>query len=126
MSAVLEGLSADRERLLANLRGSGGGIPGGILAEPAYILLAETGVSDAHELIRTITLRAEQERLSFAAALAGEPEVLERIGGKLAELGLIASPPDALGFFETPERYNGLAAQKAKALARKYKKLAGE
>jgi adenylosuccinate lyase len=125
MTAVFEGLGADRERLLANLRGSGSGIPGGILAEPAYILLAETGVSDAHEVIRKITLRAEQEHLSFAAALAKEPEVLERIGGKLTELGFVASVKDALAFFETPERYSGLAAKKAKALARKYKQLMG-
>jgi adenylosuccinate lyase len=124
MATVIEGLGADRQRLLANLRG--GAIPGGILAEPAYILLAETGVSDAHEVIRKITLNAEQEKLSFAAALSKEPEVLRAIGGKMAELGLVSSADEALSFFEQPERYNGLAAKKAKALARKYKKLMGE
>jgi adenylosuccinate lyase len=120
MTAVIEGLSVDRERLLANLRGSG--IPGGILAEPAYILLAESGVSDAHEVIRKITLKAERERLSFAEALAAEPEALGRIAGKMAELGL-ASPDEALSFFEQPERYSGLAAKKAKELAQKYRRL---
>lgn len=120
MAGVIEGLGADRERLLANLRG---GIPGGVLAEPAYILLAESGVSGAHEVIRKITLKAEKERLSFAEALAGEPETLGRIGGKMAELGLAASPQEALSFFERPERYSGLAAKKAKALALKYKNL---
>jgi len=137
MIKIIEGLSADRERLLANL--NGGGIPGGIMAEPAYILLAETGVSGAHEIIRKITLSAEKEKLSFAAALAKEPEVLEKIGGKLAELGLIASsasgalnnaalPNDALkdaalAFFENPQRYSGIAAKKAKTLAEKYRNL---
>ncbi|MDR0583310.1 MAG: adenylosuccinate lyase [Treponema sp.] len=121
MAGVIESLSADRERLLANLRG--GGIPGGVLAEPAYILLAESGVSGAHEVIRKITLKAEKEHLSFAEALAGEPEVLGRISGKMAELGLAASPQEALSFFEKPERYSGLAAKKAKSLAQKYKKL---
>ena len=125
MSAVVAGLAADRERLLANLRGAGGNIPGGILAEPAYILLAATGVSDAHEVIRTITLRAERERLTFAAALAQEPETLARIGGKLADLGLVAAVADALSFFQQPERYQGLAAKKAKDLAGKYRKLVG-
>jgi adenylosuccinate lyase len=124
MAGVIEGLRPDRERLLANLRG--GSIPGGILAEPAYILLAETGVSDAHEVIRKITLRAERENLEFAAALAKEPETLARIGAKMAELGLIASSACVLSFFEKPERYCGLAAKKAKALAQKYKKLMGE
>jgi adenylosuccinate lyase len=141
MSGVIEGLGVDRERLLANLgsvqdstRNAGhifpasgaAGIPGGILAEPAYILLAETGVSDAHEVIRKITLKAERERLSFAEALAKEPGLLDRIGGKMAELGLIASPQEAMSFFEKPERYNGLATKKAKSLAQKYKKLMGE
>jgi adenylosuccinate lyase len=125
MAAVLEGLGADRGRLLANLRGdaAGGGIVGGVLAEPAYILLAETGVSDAHEIIRKITLKAEKEAVNFAEALAAEPETLQRIGGKMAELGLIASPADVQSFFEQPERYRGLAANKAKALAQKYRRL---
>jgi adenylosuccinate lyase len=124
MTSVIEGLGVDRERLLANLRGNAeGGIPGGILAEPAYILLAETGVSDAHEVIRKITLKAEKERLSFAGALAGEPELLERIGGKMAELGLIPRASEVLSFFEKPERYTGLAAKKARTLAAKYREL---
>jgi adenylosuccinate lyase len=121
MTGVIEGLGADRERLSANLRG--GGIPGGIMAEPAYILLAETGVSDAHEVIRRITLSAESEKSSFSAALAKEPDVLGKIGGKLAELGLIPSPSEVLTFFENPQAYNGLAAKKAKTLAEKYSKL---
>jgi len=128
MSKVIEGLGTDRERLLANLRG--GGIPGGVMAEPAYILLAETGVSDAHEVIRKITLTAEKENISFAAALAKEPDTLKKISGKLAELGLITAKTDgsteeALSFFENPQRYCGIAAKKAKTLAEKYKALMG-
>jgi adenylosuccinate lyase len=129
---VIEGLGADRERLLANLRGGGGpaggsgvGLTGGVLAEPAYILLAESGVSDAHEVIRKITLNAEKSNISFAQALVQEPDVLEKIGGKMMELGLVASPKEALAFFNKPERYCGLAAHKAKSLARKYKALMG-
>ncbi|QQO10457.1 lyase family protein [Breznakiella homolactica] len=131
MKGVVEGLGVDRERLLYNLRGGtgteasgrGSGIAGGVMAEPAYILLAETGVSDAHEVIRRITLAAEKDGISFAEALAKEPEVLERIGGKMAELGLTASSGEALAFFREPERYSGLAAKKAKALAAKYRNL---
>jgi adenylosuccinate lyase len=124
MAGVVRGLGADRERLLANLRG--GGIAGGVLAEPAYILLAESGVSDAHEVIRKITLAAEEEGLSFAEALAKEPQTLSRISGKMEELGLIAPGAGALRWFEKPEQYCGLAAKKAKALAEKYKNLFGE
>jgi adenylosuccinate lyase len=118
MAQVIEGLGADRERLLANLRGAG--MSGGILAESAYVLLAESGVSGAHELIRKLTLRAEREGLSFAAALAREPEILDPIQKQLAGLGL---PP---AFFERPEAYCGLAVKKAKALADKYRKLMNE
>ncbi|MDR1970731.1 MAG: adenylosuccinate lyase [Treponema sp.] len=121
MASVMEGLGLDRERLLANLRGTQGG--GGILAEPAYILLAESGVSDAHEIIRRITIKAEKERISFAAALEGEGEILSRIGEKMTELGLVSDPARALSWFEKPEQYRGLAAQKAKELARKYREL---
>jgi adenylosuccinate lyase len=98
MASVVEGLGADRERLMANLRG--GGIQGGVLAEPAYILLAESGVSDAHEVIRKITLAAEKEKLTFAEALAREPDVLERIGKKMAGLGIADSADTARAWFE--------------------------
>jgi adenylosuccinate lyase len=127
MSAVIEGLGADRERLLANLRGGGGGgrgsIPGGILAEPAYILLAESGVSEAHEIIRRITVAAERECISFAAALGREAGILARIGEKMAELGLVDGPSSALSWFEKPEQYRGLAVKKARELAAKYREL---
>jgi adenylosuccinate lyase len=127
MASVIAGLGADRERLLYNLRGETGipgtHVPGGVLAEPAYILLAETGVSDAHEVIRKITLAAEKENISFAAALVKEGEVLSRIGGKMVELGLVSNAAEALSWFEKPEQYNGLAVKKAKALAVKYRAL---
>jgi adenylosuccinate lyase len=128
MTGIIKGLGVDRERLHANLNGKnddGGNLPGGIMAEPAYILLAETGVSDAHEVIRRITLSAEKEKKSFAAALADEPALLEKIGGKLKELGLIETTDDALSFFENPQRYCGLASVKAKTIAKKYKALMG-
>jgi adenylosuccinate lyase len=122
MISVMKDLGLDRERLAANLRSGGGGI----LAEPAYILLAESGVSDAHEVIRKITLRAEKEGLSFAGALEAEKDAFARIGAKLAELGIVKGPEDALAFFENPERYRGLAAEKARALAVKYRGLMKE
>jgi adenylosuccinate lyase len=120
MISVMQGLGADRERLMANLRGSAG-VPGGVMAEPAYILLAETGVSDAHEVIRRITLTAEQEHIGFALALSKEPAVLDRIAGKLTELGLIRDPAQVLSFFEHPEQYRGLSVKKAKTIAETYR-----
>jgi adenylosuccinate lyase len=133
MASVVQGLGVNRDRLLTNLcgggvvggatGGEGSGVVGGVLAEPAYILLAESGVSDAHEVIRKITLRAEKEGLTFAQALSKQPETLARIGSKMAELGLVPTAAEALSFFERPERYRGLSTQKARALAGKYRAL---
>jgi adenylosuccinate lyase len=126
MTSVIEGLGVDRQRLSANLRTGApgqGGVPGGVLAEPAYILLAESGVSDAHEVIRKITLKAEQEGLTFAAALSADEAVLDRIAGKMTELGIVENAAEAPAFFERPERYRGLAVKKARELSAKYRKL---
>jgi adenylosuccinate lyase len=126
MTSVIEDLGVDRRRLSANLRTGApgqGGVPGGVLAEPAYILLAESGVSDAHELIRKITLKAEQEGLTFAAALSADKTVLDHIAGKMTELGIVENEAEALTFFEQPERYRGLSVKKARELSAKYRKL---
>jgi len=129
MARVISGLGVNREWLLANLRGNAttGHRDGGVLAEPAYILLAESGVDDAHEVIRKITITAEKENLSFAQALARERETLLHIGKKMTELGIIRGDGDiekaALAWFEKPEQYRGLAVKKARALAAKYREL---
>ncbi|MDR3343888.1 MAG: adenylosuccinate lyase [Treponema sp.] len=116
MASVIEGLGVDRERLRSNLQGD-------VMAEPAYILLAESGVSDAHEIIRKITLRAEKDQCSFAQALTGEGDILGRIGAQMVELGLIGAAGEAVAFFTQPERYCGIAVKKAKTIAAKYRTL---
>jgi adenylosuccinate lyase len=93
------------------------------MAEPAYILLAESGESDAHEVIRRVTLAAEKDGLSFAQALERESAVLRRIGGTMKELGLVSDESEALAFFQDPCRYSGLAAKKAREIAAKYKQI---
>ncbi|MDR0409787.1 MAG: adenylosuccinate lyase [Spirochaetaceae bacterium] len=123
MSGVIEGIGVDRERMLANLNGGAGKGGGGVMAEPAYILLAESGVADAHEVIRRVTLEAERGGMSFSAALRREEAVWRRIGAKMLELGIIKDISGTLDFFENPSRYCGLAAKKAKALAAKYRNL---
>ncbi|MDR2660200.1 MAG: adenylosuccinate lyase [Spirochaetaceae bacterium] len=119
MSGVIKNISVDRERMLANLNGGAGGV----MAEPAYILLAESGVNDAHEVIRRVTLAAEKENLSFSQALRREDTVWRRIGAKMLELGIINDISETLSFFENPARYCGLSAKKAISIARKYRAL---
>jgi adenylosuccinate lyase len=120
MKSVVSGVQADREGMARNLANAGGKVSGGVLAEPAYILLAESGISDAHEVIRTITLDAETNRISFFEALKKNADAFARITGQLKKLGM----DDPEGFFANPERYRGLAAEKAKRLAEKYGNIA--
>ncbi len=116
MLSVLKSLSVNRENMLRNLMSSGGGV----LAEPAYILLAETGVADAHEVIRNITLCAEKEKLSFGEALARHPSAQEAIYSKLHDLG----HADPRAFFSSPWLYKGKASEKALEIAARYGALA--
>ena len=116
MLSVLEGLVVDRERMAANL-GMTGGV---VLAEPAYILLAESGEADAHERMRRITLLCEREGLSLRQALEREG-VLGPLTRRLEALGFA----EASSFFEEPWRYRGKAAERARAVGGKYRGLMG-
>lgn len=118
MKKVVSGLQADRENMARNLANAGGKVKGGVLAEAAYILLAESGVSDAHEVIRKITLEAEHENLEFFEVLKKHADDYAKIQGQLKKLG-----KDADSFFAHPANYRGLAAEKSKRLALKYKEL---
>ncbi len=116
MLGVLRGLVVDRGRMAANLRMTGGAV----LAEPAYILMAETGEKDAHEKLRRITLFCEREGLSLSEALEREG-VLSSLTARLASLGV----EDAGNFFSKPELYRGIAARKARSIGEKYRALMG-
>ena len=122
MRAVVAGLQADREKMKANLALAGGKVKGGVLAEPAYLLLAQSGVSDAHEIIRKITLEAEETGISFYEALKKHDDTFSKIAAELERLGA----PEAGIFFSDPASYRGLAAKKAKSLAAKYSLLMEE
>ncbi len=119
MKSIVSGISPDPEQLLSNLSNAGGSVKGGVLAEPAYILLAESGISDAHEVIRVITLDAEKSGISFYEALKKQEEAFAKITAQLEKLN-IENPAD---FFAYPQRYCGLASKKATELAKKYRAL---
>jgi adenylosuccinate lyase len=121
MTDVVAALNADRDAMKDNLSRAGGKVLGGVLAEPAYILLAESGESDAHEIIRCVTLDAEQQGISFYGALRARQDAFQKITRQLQKLGV----DKAEEFFKHPENYRGLAAQKARALAKKYAALMG-
>ncbi len=116
MKKVVSGLQADRENMAKNLSGAGGKVKGGVLAEPAYILLGEAGVSDGHEVIRKITLEAEKSGKTFFEVLKTHEDAFQKITAQLEKLGV----ENPAAFFEKPENYCGLAAVKSKRLAEKY------
>jgi adenylosuccinate lyase len=116
MLSVLKGLCVDREKMASNLGLTGGAV----LAEPAYILLAESGEADAHEKMRRITLLCEREGLSLRQALEREG-VLSSLIERLSTLGVAG----AASFFEQPQRYRGRAAERARAIGEKYRGLMG-
>ena len=119
MSKVVATIRPDARKMSENLSQAGGKVKGGVLAEGAYILLGEAGVSDAHEVIRKITLEAEQSGASFFETLKAKADVYEKIVAQLEKLGF-EQPQE---FFSRPENYRGLASQKSKRLAQKYKSL---
>ena len=122
MNSVVKGLQADREGMARNLQNAGGKVKGGVLAEPAYILLGEAGYNDGHEIIRKITLEAENTGRSFFEVLKTHEKEYKDITARLESLGV----DNPAGFFENPANYCGLAAVKSKRLAQKYKKIMDE
>lgn len=119
INSVVSGLQADKETMARNLENAGGKVKGGVLAEPAYILLGEAGINDGHEVIRKITLEAEKSGKTFFEVLKTHKEAFEKITAQLEKLG-VENPEN---FFEHPANYCGLAAKKSRRLAKKYEKL---
>ena len=115
MQKVLSTLHVNDGKMRANIHASGDLV----LAEAAYILLAAAGESEAHEIIRQLTLRCEGEGISLVEAISGDPAVRERIDASLAAVGL----PPAGKFFSRQEQYRGIAVKKAVEIADRYREL---
>ena len=86
------------------------------MAEAAYILLAESGETDAHEKIRKCTLSCEENKTSLKEELEKDPALWTGIASGLSK-SLAVSPEE---FFSRPELYRGRSAVKAKKIAEKY------
>ncbi|PIE97445.1 MAG: adenylosuccinate lyase [Treponema sp.] len=117
MHSILSGLNADKNAMQKNLLSGGGKVQGGVLAEPAYILLAEAGESDGHEIIRQITVEAEEKSISFYDVLKSKENIFNILTKQLQKLNF-ENPED---FFKNPANYKGLASERAKHLAKKYR-----
>lgn len=109
MKKILAGLGVVRTKIEANLTSTGDLV----LAEAAYIVLAASGESNAHEIVRKATLRCTDEGVPLARALRDMPEIWKKIETGIRETrGL-----EAETFFSEPSLYTGLAATRAGQLA---------
>jgi len=113
MKGILGGLVIRRDRMAENLRSLGDGI----LAEPCYILLALSGVGDAHERIREATLVADSSKRSIRDVLKEDEVDLWETLSSVLEVRLGRSAKD---FFDNPAEYRGLAPSRARMIARRY------
>ncbi len=115
MKRVISSMAVDKERMLRNI-----GLTGDlVLAEAAYILLSVSGEQNAHEIIRRLTLRCEQEESTLLKALESDPEIFAKIAGTLKRI----TGMDPEVFFSHPEYYTGRAKEKALSIVRTYRTL---
>ncbi len=115
MVSILKKIEVDREGLEKNL--SAGARM--VLAEPMYVILAATGVADAHERIRSATLLAEAEEISLIEAAQSDVALWDAVRAGCRKLTGI----DADEFFSDPRRYTGQAAQRAREVCRHHREL---
>ena len=110
---VIGGLQVDADRMRANIEGSDAA-----LAEAVYIALALAGEGDAHEIIRRITLQADDDGTSFTDALRSDEAVWQRIEAAFARRGV-----EAADLFADPGRYRGQAAERTRAVCERYRRV---
>jgi adenylosuccinate lyase len=87
-----------------------------IVAEPLYLLLAFHGHPDAHEKVRELTLKAQQQN----RALVEVAEAEEDLKGYFKKLS-----KEQLAVLRAPEKYTGKAAEKTEKICAQWKKELG-
>lgn len=100
MNRVMNRIVVDKESMKRNFERS----RGMIAAEPAYILLAAYGHSDAHEFVRKLTLESERTGKRFSELLFGSREAAPYIKKMTKQQQSI---------LKSPEEYTGMAEKKA-------------
>jgi adenylosuccinate lyase len=113
MNKVIASLHVNAEMMMKNIQASGDLV----LAEAAYILLASAGESEAHEIIKQLTLRCETEKILLADAIHERPEIEKLINTALNKVKL----PAAGEFFSRQEEYRGIAVGKAREIVERYR-----
>lgn len=107
LNAVMGKIEVDEINMKKNLEISGGAIA----AEPAYLLYAKSGVTDAHEKIKELAIKAQDNKQSLAEAIRSElPDFWNNL------------PPEQQQIIAKPEKfYTGKASEKTKAIIKHWK-----
>ena len=109
MEKVTENLAVDDRSMLRNFSMS----RDSVIAEPLYILLAKYGHGNAHEVVRLLTLNAQETGKSLPELVAKEPKLMKY---------LRRFSPAERRLLEKPERYTGLSREKTEEVCSCWKK----
>ncbi len=113
MIKVLKSLQINRENMLKNLLSNGDMV----LAEAVYVLLAESGIDNAHELVKQLTLKRESEGKTLWQIIEEDKNLTHTLQNGIKRYMQIE--PEQ--FWKNPSLYIGLATEKAEQIAKKYK-----
>lgn len=107
LTRAMSGLALDYERIAENVARSGDLI----VAEPLYVILSLLGHPDAHEKVRSLAMRAREERRSIVDMFS-EDESLVAYRSRLSEY--------QLSVLRNPALYTGIAAAEALEIVRQW------
>ena len=113
VSSLLQSLEVDTKRMKINFDAN----DTFELAEPAYILLARSGIANAHEVIKQIARQARRDGVLFKEALLSN-ETFRRCFGSLSS--------EQKQLFEDSSKYIGRAVLATEAVCRYWKRKLGE
>jgi adenylosuccinate lyase len=109
MRSVLTSLKVDRARMARNIALTGDLV----FSESVYIMAGLGGDPEAHEKIRSATLKAEQTGARLADVLKSDSGLWDLVSRQLAA----TRGMDAAAFFSDPAHYTGVAGDRARAIA---------
>lgn len=107
LNTVMGKIEVDEDNMKHNLEMSGGAIA----AEPAYLLLAKSGVADAHEKIKELAIKAQDSKQTLGEVIQAE----------LANFWSGLTPEQQQVISEPEKYYTGRAAEKTRAILEHWK-----
>ena len=113
INRVLSRLKVDEKAMLKNFMQSSQMV----IAEPLYILLADSGHPDAHECVRKLTLESQKTGKTLWALIEEDQKLFELLS---------VLPEEKLEIIKDPSKYIGLAQEKALTICDKWQTLIEE